>query len=324
MRRRNLLLSATSAVPLLSVSTAFSQSEKPIRILVGFPAGTGIDVGARVLGERMSQYLKQPVLIDNRPGAGAQLAAALLKAAPADGNTLLFTPMVIPVLAPMVFSKLPYDAQKDLVPVGHVCNFFFGLAVRNDFPAKDVKELVAWLKANPEKAMFGSPAIGGLPHFFGVLVGREAGLSEFLHIPLYNSTVTLPTALIGGQVPVGIDVTNEWVQLARAGKVRILATSGSQRSKVVPDIPTFSEQGYPNIVGGGWFAMYAPSNTPATAVDRINEAMNRALAQSDVAERFLSLGYEPGGGTPSELIRLMQTDTKRWAPVVKASGFKAN
>lgn len=322
MRRRSIVLSA--ALGPLASPGIFAQNDKPLRILVGFAAGSGIDVSARYLGERLSQVLKQPVIVENRPGAGGQVAAAALKAAQDDGQTLLYTPMVVPVLAPMVFSKLPYDPEKDLLPVGHVCNFYFGLAVRNDFPAQNLKEMLAWLKNNPQQAAFGSPAIGGLPHFFGLLIGREAGLSDFLHVPLYNTSVTLPTAVMGGQVPLGIDVTNEWVQLARGGKVRILATSGPQRSKVVPDVPTFVEQGFPGIVGGGWFAMYASSKTTPANQQRINEALNQVLAQPDVPAKLISLGYEPGGGSVNDLAQLAKADSRRWAPVVQASGVRVN
>jgi tripartite-type tricarboxylate transporter receptor subunit TctC len=130
--------------------------------------------------------------------------------------------------------------------------------------------------------------------------------------------------VIGGQVSLGIDVTNEWVQLSRSGRLRILGTSGSQRSKVVPEIPTFSEQGFPGIVGSGWFAMYASNKASSSSIKRINEAMNLALAQPDVVAKFLSLGYEPGGGSPSELEVLMKSDARRWQPVVQASGVRVN
>jgi tripartite-type tricarboxylate transporter receptor subunit TctC len=234
----------------------------------------------------------------------------------------MITPVVVPVLAPLVFSKLNYNPATDFSPVGHVCNFNFALSVKADFPARNLQEFMAWLKANPQKASFGSPAAGSLPHFFGLLLGREAK-ADMVHVA-YNGGAPLQTAVLGDQVPAGIDVVFEWLQNHRAGKVRILATSGAARSKVVPEVPTFVEQGFPNIVGQGWFGLYAPGKTPTPEVERLNRALNRALALPEVSERFISLGLETGGGSAADLVKLMETDTQRWGPVVKASGFRAD
>lgn len=320
MKRRDLLISALALQGL--GSSAHAQSDKPLRLMVGFPAGGSIDTVARTLAERMKDELRQPVIVENKPGAGGRLAAELLKNAPPDGSLLMITPVVVPVLAPMFFSKLNYNPATDFTPVGHVCSFNFALTVRADFPARNVQEFIAWLKANPQKASFGSPAAGSLPHFFGLLLGREAK-ADIVHIA-YNGGAPLQTAVIGDQVPAGIDVVFEWLQNHRAGKVRILGTSGRTRGKVVPEVPTFVEQGFPDIVGQGWFGMYAPAKTPAAEVERINRALNKVLALPDVGERFLSLGLEPGGGSAADLVKLMEADTQRWGPVVKASGFRAD
>ena len=322
MKRKN-FLACLALVSTVGVhSSASAQSDKTLRVVVGFPAGVSIDVVSRILTEKMKDELKRPVIVDNRPGAGGRLAADLLKAATPDGNTVMITPIVVPVLAPMVFNKLSYNPEIDFVPVGKVCDFSFALAVPATAPVKTLKEYAAWIKANPQQANFGSPAAGSLPHFFGVMIGTALNI-EMVHVP-FNGGAALQSAVLGGHAPAGIDVVMEWQQNAKSGKVTVLATSGAQRSKVMPDVPTFKEQGFPDAVGQGWFAMYAPAKTPSAAVDEINRALNKALANPEVRERFAALGLDAGGGSPADLQKTMVEDTKRWSPIVKKSGFKAD
>lgn len=316
-RREFTALAAASLMPL-----AHAQGDKTLRVMVGFPPGGSIDVVARVLAEKMKDELKANVVVENRAGAGGRLAADLLKSAPADGSVVMITPVVVPVLAPLVFSKLNYNPVTDFAPVGHVCNFNFALSIPASLPAKTVAEFVAWLKANPQRANFGSPAAGSLPHFFGEILSREAR-ADMVHVP-FAGGAALMTALVGGQVSAGIDVVLEALEAHRAGKVRILATSGERRSAVLPDVPTFKESGYPGIVASGWFAMYAPARTPAASIDAINRALNKALAHPEVLDRFGRLALEAGGGSPADLRALEQASTARWAPVVKATGFRAD
>ncbi len=322
MKRRTLIASLATAATLAAAGTASAQADRTLRILVGFPAGVSIDVVTRILSEKMKDELKRPIIIDNRPGAGGRLAADLLKAAAPDGNTVMVTPIVVPVLAPMVFSKLNYNPEADFTPVGRVCDFAFALAVPASSPVKTVKDYAAWLKANPQQANFGSPAAGSLPHFFGIMLGNAIGV-DTVHVP-FNGGAALQAAVLGGHAPAGIDVVMEWQQNAKAAKVKVLATSGSQRSKVMPEVPTFKEQGYPDLVGQGWFGMYAPARTPVAQVDEINRALNKALASPEVRERFAALGLEPGGGSAADLQKTMAEDTRRWGPVVRKSGFKAD
>jgi len=320
MKRRTLI--ASLAATLALSGPALAQTDRPLRVIVGFPAGVSIDVVTRIVGEKMKDELKRPVIVDNRPGAGGRLAAELLKGAAPDGNTVMVTPIVVPVLAPMVFNKLNYNPEADFTPVGRVCDFAFALSVPASSPIKNLREYAAWLRANPQQANFGSPAAGSLPHFFGIMLGNAIGV-DMVHVP-FNGGSALQSAVLGGHAPAGIDVVLEWQQNARAGKVTVLATSGQQRSKVMPDVPTFREQGYPELVGQGWFAMYAPARTPAAQVDEINRALNRALAHPEVRERFASLGLEVGGGSAADLQKTMADDTRRWGPVVRKSGFKAD
>ena len=319
MKRRHFtaLAAAGFASPL-----ALAQAGGTLRVLVGFPPGGSIDVVARVLAEKIKDELKANVVIDNKPGAGGRLAADLLKAAPADGSVVMITPVVVPVLAPLVFSKLNYNPATDFAPVGHVCSFNFALSVPASLPVQNLQEFVAWVKANPQKANFGSPAAGSLPHFFGEMLARE-GRVDMVHVP-FAGGAALMNALMGAQVSAGIDVLLEALEAHRSGKVRILAVSGERRSAVLPDVPTFRESGFPGIVASGWFGMYAPARAPEPAVAAINRALTKALTHPDVLDRFSKLALEAGGGSPADLGRLEQASTARWAPVVKATGFRAD
>ena len=319
MKRRQFtaLAAAASLMPL-----AHAQADTTLKVLVGFPPGGSIDIVSRVLAEKMKDDLKVNIVIENRAGAGGRVAADLLKASPADGSVVMITPIVVPVLAPLVFSKLNYNPATDFAPVGHVCNFNFALSVPASLPVKNVAEFVTWLKANPQKANFGSPAPGSLPHFFGEMLSRDAK-ADMVHVPFAGGSA-LMNALMGGQVSAGIDVLLEALEAHKSGKVRILATSGDKRSAVLPDVPTFKESGFPNIVASGWFAMYAPAKTPAASIEAINRALNKALTHPEVLDRFGKLALEAGGGSAADLTKLEQASTARWAPVVKATGFRAD
>lgn len=324
IKRRQLLAgtAALAACSMLTTPAAYAQSEKPLRIIVGFPAGIAADVVTRIVAEKMKDELKRPIVIDNKPGAGGRLAAEVLKNSLSDGNTLMLAPVVVPVLAPLVFNKLNYNPEVDFTPVGRVCDFGFALAVPASSPVKTLKEYGAWIKTNPQNATFGSPAAGSLPHFFGVMIGDALGVN-MVHAP-FNGGAGLQTAILGGHVPAGIDVIFEWLQNAKAGRVRVLATSGTSRSPVMPDVPTFKEQGYSDIVGSGWMALYAPTQTPADQIEVFNRALNKVLALPEIKERFLALGLETGGGSDKDLVKKMHEDTQRWGRVVKRSGFRAD
>jgi tripartite-type tricarboxylate transporter receptor subunit TctC len=312
-----------SAMATLALATgAQAQVDKPVRILVGFAPGGSADVAARLLGERMAAELKQTVTVENKPGAGGRIAAEMLKGAPADGSTLMLAPIVVPVLAPLVFTKLAYNPATDFMPVAPVANYQFGLSVNAANPSKNINELVAWWKANPKEANHGSPAPGSLPHFFGVMIATGTGL-DLVHVP-FNGGGPLMNALVGNQVSSGIDTLVDQVEMHRAGKIRILATAGATRSALLPEVPTFAESGFKGIEGSGWFAVYAPAKTAPATVQQINAAINKALAAPEVRERFAKLGLEPTGGSAADLAALMKRDGERWAPVVKASGFKGD
>jgi tripartite-type tricarboxylate transporter receptor subunit TctC len=324
MNRRTLLAASLAFTSVFAISApqVLAQTDRPLKIIIGVPPGGSLDALARAIQNTMSTELKRPVVIENKPGAGTRLAAELLKNAAPDGDTVMIAPIVVPVLAPLTFSKLNYDAAKDFTPVIHMTNFHFGLVVPAEAPYKTFAEFLLWMKANPTKANFGMPAAGSLPHFLGLLVAKEANV-DMVPVP-FQGGAPLITALAGNQVASGIDVVGEQVPLHREGKLRILATSGSARSKVSPDVPTFRELGYANIQAQGWFAMYAPAKTPAAMVSAINAAANKALQQPDVIERLSKMSLEATGGSPADLQKITDQEFARWTPVVKASGFKAD
>jgi tripartite-type tricarboxylate transporter receptor subunit TctC len=315
-------LLAASALAFAFASSAHAQVDRPVKLLVGFAPGGSADIAARLLSERIGAEVKQAVIVENRPGAGGRIAAEALKSAAPDGSTLMLAPIVVPVLAPLVFSKLNYNPATDFAPVIHVANFQFGLSVAAAHPAKNVNELLAWFKAHPKEANFGSPAPGSLPHFFGVMIATGAGL-DLVHVP-FNGGGPLINALVGNQVSSGIDTLVDQIEMHRGGKTRILATSGATRSPLLPDVPTFTESGLKGVEGTSWFAIYAPAKTSPATIQQINAAVNRALAAPDVREKLARLGLEATGGTPADLAAIAKRDSERWAPVVKASGFRGD
>lgn len=318
-----LIKQAVAGVALfVAAMLAQAQVDKPVRLLVGFAPGGSADIAARLIAERLAAELKHNVVVENKPGAGGRIAATMLKDAAPDGSTLMLAPIVVPVLAPLVFSKLAYDPLADFAPVAHVANFQFGLSVNAGHPAKSVQDLVAWFKANAAQANFGSPAPGSLPHFFGVMISRGAGI-DLVHVP-FNGGGPLMNALVGSQVSSGIDTLVDQIEMHRGGKTRILATSGAARSPLLPEVPTFAEAGLKGVEGSSWFAVYAPAKTSAATLRQLNAAVNKALEAPEVKERFAKLGLEPTGGSAADLVALMKRDTERWGPVVKASGFKGD
>lgn len=294
----------------------------PVRIIVGFAAGGSSDIAARMLADKLKDSLDVPVIVENRVGAGGRIAAEALKNAVPDGSTFLLVPVVVPVLAPLVYKQLSYDPAKDFAPVAQVATYQFALAVGPNHPARTVAEFVAWLKVHPTQANFGSPASGSLPHFFGLMIGKETGV-EMIHIA-YKGGAPLATDLMAGQIPAGVDALSDMIELHRGGKIRIIATSGVQRSPLLPTVATFKEQGFAAIEGTGWIGVYAPAKTPAALVDQVSAAIGVALNGPELRERFVNLGYEPTGTTPAQLAAIMVADTARWGPIIKASGFTAD
>jgi tripartite-type tricarboxylate transporter receptor subunit TctC len=295
---------------------------RPVRILVPVAAGGTTDLTARLVADGIRESIGQPVVVENRPGATGRIAAEALKQAAADGTTFMMAPIVVTVLAPLVFRDLSYDPSKDFAPVAQVARYSFALAVRPDHPTRTVREFVAWAKANPPQATFGTAGSGGVPHLLGVMVGRATGV-DLVHVS-YRSLAQVESELIGGQIPAAISAFADFLALDRAGKLRIIAMSGTGRSPRLPAVPTFAEQGFPAVVAVGWNAVYAPAGTPKPLIDQLSAAIVRALQAPAIREKFLDLGLEPTGTTPDELAAIIAADTAHWKPIVKAAGFAAD
>lgn len=318
MKRRQALLGIAGLV----LAAAAGAQDAPIRILVGFPAGGGSDLVARVVAERMKASLGTNVVVENRPGVNGILAAEMLKNAAPDGRTLMVAPIAVTVFAPLTHARLSYDPLKDFAPVSLAASFDLSLAVGPASPAKTLGEYIAWVRANPQKGAYGLPTVGSPSHFFGVLLARATGL-DLVAVP-YKGGPPLTNDLVGGQIPAGITALNDWVKQHDAGRIRILATSGPKRSAVAPDVPTFRELGFEAIEGTGWQAFHTTAGTPRATIDRLSAAIAAAVNAPEVRERLLAIGLEPVGSTADELARRIADDTAKWAPLVKASGFRAD
>jgi tripartite-type tricarboxylate transporter receptor subunit TctC len=308
---------AVSAALAACLATA-PASAQTVRLIYPQAPGSSGDALTRLIAERMQAETGQSVIVENRAGGSGRIALTSVKTAVPDGSMLLLTQMAPMTLFPHVHKSLDYDPVKDFAPIAQVATFTFGLAVNNDIPVKTPAELLAWLKANPGKATFGGPGAGGLPHFFGLLVGRAAGV-EMTFVP-YKGTANSLTDLISGQTPMVVGLASDLVQLHKDGKIRVVATGDRERFADLPDVPTFSESGI-DIVGRGWFGVYAPANTPPAIVERLNRSIVGILQSPKVRERVTALGLRPTGTSPAALAEAQKTDLDRWGPVIKASGF---
>ena len=320
MTSRLVRLAFLICLGVVAASTAQAQSNT-VRIIFPYAAGGSGDATSRLLADKLQTSLGQTVLVENRTGGAGRIGVNAVKNAAPDGGTLLFTPFAAVTIYPFAYHSLDYDPFTDLAPITQVCTFDFALAVRSDFPAKTPQELVAWLKANPASAQYGSPGAGALPHFFGLLFGRAAGV-EMTHIA-YKGTAPALSDLLGGQIPMVSSTVSDFLELHRAGKIRVIATSGEERTTDLPDVPTFKESGI-DIVGSGWYGMFAPARTPPDVVARLNAALVAALAQPDLKTRISGFGLKPTGTSPAKLAAIQRADADKWGPIVEASGFHAD
>ena len=292
----------------------------PVRILVPFADGASFAAAEFIVGP-IASAIDQPAIVERKPGATGRVAAETLKNAPRNGTTLLLAPIVVPVLNPLVFKNLRYDPLRDFAPVAQVATFRYALAVEPNHPARTLREFAAWAKVHPTQATFGTPGAGSVPHFLGVMVSQAADV-ELVHVP-YLGAAPMTADLMGGHIACGIDALANLIEFHRAGKILILATSGTERAPLAPAVPTFREQGFAAIEATGWIALYAPAGTPTPIIDRLSKAVNEALHTPSIREKYLALGVEPTGTTPEELAAIMATDTARWAPIIRTSGFVA-
>ena len=303
---------------LVTANIAFAQ-EGTVRIVLGFPAGASSDLLTRLLADHMRGSLNQPVIVENRTGAGGQIANEAVKAAAPDGLTLLMTPVATMSIYPHSYASLRYDPFTDYAPVAHLARFHLGLGVSAKVPAATLAEYIALVRKDPKAGFYASAAAGSIPHFLGVMFSRAAGI-EMVHVP-YKGTANVLQALAAAEISAATTPASDIASLVRSGKARLLATSGAQRSSSFPDVPTFRESGY-DIEGMGWYALFAPARTPQPVIRRLSKAAVDAMQAPALHTRLEHLGLEPTGLGPRELAGIMKADFERWGPVIRASGFK--
>lgn len=313
------LASAAGSMPFL----AQAQAIDTVKILAGFAAGGTVDTLARRVATQIAGGYAKSAVVENKTGAGGQIAITTLKAAPADGATLLVTPMSMLGIYPHTYKKLPYDPVADVTPVSLGVVFDMGFAVGPQVPAsvKTVPEFLEWCKAYPTGANFGSPAPGSVPHFVGELISR-AGKVDMRHVGFRGSQPAILDRL-GGQIAAVSAPVGEFLPHLQGGKLRVLATSGATRNKFVPGVSTLVEQGLQDMVYGEWFGFFLPGKAPAEVVQKANAAIRTALADKDVVAGLAAMGLEARSSTPAELAALLKADGDKWGPIVKAIGFTA-
>ncbi|MBS80465.1 Bug family tripartite tricarboxylate transporter substrate binding protein [Variovorax sp.] len=323
--RRQLLQSTGASALLAGIGQrAFAQAGiETATIVTGFAAGGTSDTICRRVATKLSPDYARAAVVENRTGAGGQIAVSYVKGRPADGTTILQTPTSILTIYPHIYKKLPYDPMVDLTPVTIGCIFDFGFAVGPAVPAsvKTVPEFLAWAKANPAGANYGSPAAGSTPHFIGALLGKKGGV-ELKHAA-YRGTQPAMLDLLGGNISAVSGPIGDITQHLPTGKVRILGVSGAKRSRFAPDVPTFGEQGIQDMAHSEWFAFFLPAKASPELVAKLNASMKNALAQKDVIDGLGTFGLEAMSSTPAELTELLKKDTAKWAPIVKEVGFTA-
>jgi tripartite-type tricarboxylate transporter receptor subunit TctC len=318
--RTALIAAAIAAMTtgLLAAPAGAQMGEQPIRIVFPFTPGGSGDALARLIADKMRAGLNRPVIVENRTGAAGRLGVQAVKNAAPDGATLLLTPIAPMAVFQHVYSSLEYDPFADFEPVSQLGTFDFGVAAGAQVPARTLKELIDWAKANPGNANYGIPAAGSLPHFLGVLLGRAAGLD--LRPVAYRGSAAALADLVAGHIPMMVTTTADLVQMHKGGRIRILATSDRKRSPFVADTPTLREAGY-DLEATGWYGMFAPAKTPAEVVERYSKVIVTAIDTPETQKKLEELGLHPTGTTPSAFAAIQRRDSQFWAPAVKASGF---
>lgn len=318
MKRRWILCAALALTAMGAHTHAAAQDKTPLKIVVGFPPGGSADTLARLLAEALRDRYA-PVVVENRPGAGGRIALTQVKRADPDGETVILLPSGPMVLFPHVYKKLDYDAVADFSPVSLLARFQFGVVAGPSTPAKSVQDMIARAKAEPGKSSYGTPGMGTLPHFMGVLFEQKAG-AQLTHVP-FQGGAPANNALLGGHIDYKFDVVSETAEFHRSGKARIIAVTGSRRDPQVPEVPTLREAGI-DMEATAWFGVYGPAGMSPASQNRLSQALAQAMKQPALHERLLGLGYEPVGSTPAELASAQASDLKRWEAPIKATGVQ--
>ena len=306
-----LLLASFSLLPAVQ-----AQDKPALKIVVGFPPGGSADTLARLMADGMREDFSS-VTVDNRTGAGGRIALNFVKAAKPDGQTVIVLPSGPMVLFPHVYKKLDYDAVKDFTPVSQLARFQFGVVSGPASNVKTVAEMIAKSRTDPSTASYGTPGLGTLPHFMGVMLEQAAGIS-LNHVP-FQGGAPANNALLGGHIGYKFDVVSETAELHRNHKVRIIAVTGAKRDPQVPEVPTLKEAGIP-MEATAWFAMYGPAHLKPEVLQRLEKSAMRAMNDPAMRERMLKLGYEAIGSNGADLAAAQKADLKSWEKPIKATG----
>jgi tripartite-type tricarboxylate transporter receptor subunit TctC len=309
-------------VLMLALGTGYVHAQgypsKPIRLVVPFPAGGSVDTVGRSVGNKLSESFKQPVLVDNRGGAGGNVGADIVAKAAPDGYTVLLTTPGL-AIAPSIYRKLPFDSAKDFVPVSQLTSTYLILVVNPQVPARSVTELIALAKAQPGKLNYGSSGSGATIHLASELFGIRSGI-KIVHVP-YKGEAPAYVALLANEVQMVVGPVSGLLPQIKAGKVRALGVSSSTRSATMPDVPTIAEAGVPNFEFTSWFGVFAPASTPRDVVTRLSGELARIMTLPDVRAPLPAMGNDPVGSTPEQFAAKYKADIAQYAVVVKAAGI---
>jgi tripartite-type tricarboxylate transporter receptor subunit TctC len=305
----------------LAVSPKGTSQGKALRIIVPFPAGGGTDVLARIVGEKLRGGYASTVLVENRVGASGRIGVDAVKNADPDGGTLLFIPDFLLTVYPHSFRKLSYDPFADFAAVAMVARSGLALSAGPALPdsVRSISQYVDWARSNPKNAFFATTSPGGTPHFIGVMLARDSGIA--LSPVHYKGGAPALQDLLGGQIPLSVNPVGEVLPYVKGGKLRVLATTGTQRSRFLPEVPTMVESGFPQIVVEPWLGFFAPAKTPADTVGRLAAAIGEAMKAPDTVQSFEKFGNQAVVGTPAATAAALKAELARWQPIVKASGF---
>ena len=317
MQRRD-FSKALWGLSLASLSARVQAQSQSVKLLVGFAAGGSVDLTARALADAMKDSLGRPVIVENKPGAAGRLVLEAVKQARPDGDTLMLVPHGPMTLFPWIHRNLRYDPTKDFTPIGRVCVVDYALTTGPATPAKTMGEYLQWARDPKNKASYGSPGAGTIPHFIGQGFTQRTR-TDIVHVPYKGSALTM-VDLMGGSVSLGVSPLADAIEHHRNGKVRILATTGSQRSTALKDIPTLKEAGIDFVVDG-WYGIYAPAGLPDTQLQALSKALESAVLKQE--DFFIKNAMRAAPLRPEQLAQLQRAEMAQWEPWVKASGFKA-
>jgi tripartite-type tricarboxylate transporter receptor subunit TctC len=321
-RNIKILLPVLCGAVALCPPAVFSQAypSKPIRLIVPFPAGGGVDYIGRIVGRGISERLGQQVLVDNRPGANAILGLENLKTSPPDGYTIAAASAGPLAVNPFLYTKLPHDTVKDFTYIANMCSFPLMLVSHPSLPVKNVKELIALAKARPNEIVYSSPGVGNTGHLAAALFESMAKVKT-VHVP-YKGTAPAVIAVLSGETQLTWSSIPAILPHVRSGRVRALGVGNAKRLPSLPEFPTVAEAGVPGFESYAWGGMIGPANMPRAVVDRLNQAIVETLKQKDVIDRMLSEGTVPTPSSPDEFLAYMKAELKKWGDVVKMAGIK--